>query len=642
MAILLLLITILSGTTIFTKAEEDTKERPIYGGTLHSATLNDPHTLNAMLTLAGDDWNFLEFMYSYLVSFKVGTEDYSEWTPIPDTCDSWEVSEDGLTWTFHINPNAKWSDGTPLTAEDVEFSYQTNYESHPFGLQNFEVMESVEATDDTTVVFKLKTTSGSFSEMWQFAYWGPIIPKHIYEGTDIVTNEYNWKPVTSGPFRFVEYVKGSHIMLERNPYYWKKDEWGNSLPYLDKVIIHIVPSYAVTVAGLLRGDFGYSGLPVADFQTVIDNEGTDIAVFYSPSACQDLWYMNLRNPIIGDLNVRKALAHVVEKYRDVLLEDARQGWGELCYSFVTPFGGSGWASISDDVKTDPEVPYYDGDMEVANQLLDDAGYPVGTDGKRFTLHHIVCNCRPEEVKMAEILRDVLDRELSIELDVRVMDNPVWITKTYVEWDFDTSMRTLCSGPDVNRLYGAYHSDSIRPQAWNNAFGYNNSYVDDLIVAAAEETDVEKRKEMYRDIQIQMLKDLPAIPIVQYAGGYAYNEEFVGPGAYLNMVDEGWSIYRWGEWSRTWWRGGEPVPLFEEPTPEPPVTEDLTPRVEALESDISDIKSDISDVKSGIESLTADVEELSQAGAPTTTNYVSYLAIIIAIIAVAFVQMRTSS
>ena len=639
-----LLITIILSTSIVNvQGADETNEQPRYGGTLYSATLNDPHTLNAMLTCAGDDWNFLEFMYSYMVSFKVGTDDYSTWTPIPDTCDSWEVSDDSLTWTFHINPEAKWSDGTPLTSADVKFSYETNYESHPFGIQNFEVVESIEATDDHTVVFKLKNTSGSFTEMWQFAYWGPLIPKHIYEGTDVMTNEYNFKPVTSGPYRFVEYVKGSHVILERNPYYWKKDEWGNRLPYLDKIIIQIVPSYAVTVAGMLKGEFGYASVPAADFQTVIDGDVSDVAVFFSPSACQDLWFMNLRDPIIGNVKVRQALAHVVEKYRDVFLEDARLGFGYPCYAIVTPFGGSGWASISEQVTTDPEIPYYDGDIEKANQLLDDAGYPKGTDGKRFTIDFLVCNCRPEEVKIAEILKDVLLRDVGIVLDVKVRDNPVWITKTFVEWDFDTSMRTLCSGPDVNRLYGAFHQDSIRPLAWNNCFGYNNSYVSDLIVKAAIETDVELRKQMYRDIQIQMLEDLPAIPMVMYAGGYAYNEEFVGPGAYDNMIDEGWAIYRWGDWSRMWWRGGELVPLWEDIEPEPvtPITGDLEPRVETLESDISSIKGDISSIEGDISDLIEDIESISLEPAGAPTNYVSYLAILIAIVAIVYVQISVS-
>ena len=160
-------------------------------------------------------------------------------SPEPQLAESWEISEDGKTYTFNLRKGVTFHDGTPFTSADVKFSMDVFLrETHSRMRTYMEHVESIETPDDHTVVFNLKYPFGPFLGIFE-AGTAPMIPKHIYEGTDFVNNEANNTPIGTGPFKFKEWAKGSYIHFVKN-----EDYYMDGLPYVDEVYYHVIPDAA--------------------------------------------------------------------------------------------------------------------------------------------------------------------------------------------------------------------------------------------------------------------------------------------------------------------------------------------------------------------------------------------------------------
>src|SRR5262249_13004717 len=137
----------------------------------------------------------------------------------PDLAESWETSPDGKTWTFHLAQNVKWHDGQPFSSADVKWTFDTQTAAKGPGLADLVGIESITTPDANTVVMQLKAPSGRFLEQIYGGsnQSGGILPKHLFESTpiaDLQKNEYNYKPMGTGPFKFVEQVAGDHLTLQ--------------------------------------------------------------------------------------------------------------------------------------------------------------------------------------------------------------------------------------------------------------------------------------------------------------------------------------------------------------------------------------------------------------------------------------------
>jgi peptide/nickel transport system substrate-binding protein len=158
-------------------------------------------------------------------------------SPLPSLATSWTRSADGLTYTFKLAENVKWHDGRPFTAADVVFTTQVFLtEVHPRARANFARVDTVTTPDAHTVVYRLKEPFGPFLHCFEVSSC-PIVPKHVYEGTDFRNNPANATPIGTGPFKFKAWVRGSHIELARNDEYWKPGQ-----PYLDGIIFRFIPT----------------------------------------------------------------------------------------------------------------------------------------------------------------------------------------------------------------------------------------------------------------------------------------------------------------------------------------------------------------------------------------------------------------
>lgn len=187
---------------------------PKSGGTLTIATTGAPVYLNSALSTSGTEALLSPKLYDGLLDYDYGM------IPTPQLAESGSISEDGLRVTFNLRAGVKWHDGTPFTSEDVRFSImEVLKEFHGRGKATFASVTAIETPDDLTAVFVL-----SASTPWMMsalnAAESPILPSHLYKGTNILENPANMAPVGTGPFRFGSYTPGETLILDRNPDYW--------------------------------------------------------------------------------------------------------------------------------------------------------------------------------------------------------------------------------------------------------------------------------------------------------------------------------------------------------------------------------------------------------------------------------------
>jgi peptide/nickel transport system substrate-binding protein len=285
------------------------------------------------------------------------------------------VSADSKTWTFHLRPNLKWSDGQPEDARDVDFSWRlwTNPKFPAASTIGFNLITSTDvSSDNLTITFHLKQAFSPFLSIWTDGINSPM-PMHHFQGVapdKIVTSPDNLNPsVTSGPFMMKESKPGDHYTMVRNPMYYRAAE---GLPYLDSVVFRIVPSQDTILKDLQAGTVDSSWfLDVT--KTIAYQRLTNYALTKNPNASNfEAMYFNFHNKILGaHLEVRQAMAMAID--HQALIDTARRGQAvPLC----TDHGQSyvpGYQANAPCPKFDPTA---------ANALLDQNGWKMGADGVR--------------------------------------------------------------------------------------------------------------------------------------------------------------------------------------------------------------------------------------------------------------------
>lgn len=501
-----LLLLALSPISIFAQAET-----PRYGGTIVVGTTSDPQTLNSALHTSSVEHIVDSKIFEALIWFDL------DYTPQPRLAESWTISPDGLTYTFNLIRNATWHDGEPFTSADVKFSFEeVLMKYNPAGKIYFEVIETVETPDPYTAVLKLSKPFPSLIFFLSPMY-ASIVPKHIYEGTDIMNNPRNFEdPVGTGPFIFEKWVKGDHITLVRNPNYYRKGQ-----PYLDKVVYKIIPDPTMMVVTLINGEIDY--LPLYLRADDVDRiKETANLVFHPGSASGGPAYqmlINLRNQYLKNLKVRQAIAHALDK--ETINEKASFGHYRVANSFVHQ--DILWAY-------DPDVPKYEYNLEKANALLDEAGYPIGAGNKRFELSITYNRGWSEAVKQAEVIKEQL-KDVNIEVTLKPYDGPTIADRVYNAWNFDLFIEGFATGPDPFLLCARYlSSKTIEARTVrSNAMGYKNNRADELFEMGLSETDEDKRVQYVHELQKTVLEDLPVIPVIDITQPSAYRDEFVNLG-----------------------------------------------------------------------------------------------------------------
>ncbi len=335
--------------------------------TLRIGDTLDFSSLNPHLATATSLGNLSELTMAYLVRYDIHNRPVPELaTTVPSQANGL-VSKDGLRITWHLRRGVRWSDGAPFDADDVVWS--TNAVNDPanneIGRDGWNLITKIDEPDKFTVVYHLRSPYSPFlPSFFGSAGANPcILPKHLLAKLPNINNaDYNSKPVGIGPFRYVRWVRGDRVELERNPYYWR------GVPKLEHVVYRIIPDRNTLVTQLRTGEtdlWPYAGSGYYDRIKEIPTA----AAFRAPGFYYAHLDFNTSRPALRDAVVRQALADAIDR-RTILLK-VNHGTGVLSQSQLTP---------ASPMHTDrPLVPY---DPAKANRLLDGAGWKRGPDGIR--------------------------------------------------------------------------------------------------------------------------------------------------------------------------------------------------------------------------------------------------------------------
>ena len=488
------------------RATAQQEEEPKYGGTLIVRTNEDPVLVNP--PLAGDTGSnrIIGQIFSQLVKY----DENNEWEC--DLAESWDVSDDGLTYTFKLRKDVKWHDGVPFTSKDVKFTYDAITSESLVYAGSFAIVDHIETPDDYTVVIHLKTVNAAFPDALVGCIQSSgIIPEHLYAGTDINENPHNYDPIGTGAFKFVEWVKGSHVTLEAN-----EDYYGEG-PYLDKVIYKIIPDSSTALLAFEAGEFHYyTGAPASELPRL---EAIDwVEVYQQPSTSIKYMGINLAHPDspITDKTVRQALYTAINRKSIV----------ENIITYGVPATSS--YTTAQPLYYDPDIADMypiEGDIAKANQMLDEAGYPRDASGKRFSVILWVKIGISEREDACMAIKQWWG-ELGVETTIVSVEGGTLKQAFFYDRDFDTILRSHGVGPDPERLYARLHSSTIYPGG-KNAWSFNNSRVDELFKLGQLTPIPEERAVHYRELQRIVMEELPFMPIWEPVSTHIWNKEFKG-------------------------------------------------------------------------------------------------------------------
>lgn len=485
---------------------------PKRGGTAVIVMNADPGPMNPAITTAGGTHTVTDQVFNGLV----GLDD--NLNPVPDLAASWQISADGKTYTFKLQPNVLWHDGQPFTSADVKFTFEQ-------GLLKFHartkaalegILDGIDTPDPGTVIFRFKVAYGPFLQRLDVVE-ASIIPKHIYDGKDLEKDPATAKPIGTGPFRFVDYVKGDHVTLERNPNYFKKDASGTQLPYLDKAIMRIIPDTTTAEQALEQGEVDYLGsVSGADLARLQKNSSLTLVQGFGGSGgsvCQDVLIPNLTKKPFDTLDRRRAFYTAID--RQFIVD-------QVYFNQGTPSTGPissqmAWAYT-------PQVHMYPFNVAQANQMLDQAGYARGPDGTRLT---VTFTHAASYAKLGQALREQL-KAIGINLQLETLDVNAANDKVFIKKDFDLGVASYCNGSDpevgVRRMYV---SSNIGQILFSNGAGYKNPKVDQLFDQGAVQTDRAERAKTYAQLQQILTDDVPYFWIVDSQGYRAYRSIYKG-------------------------------------------------------------------------------------------------------------------
>jgi len=458
--------------------------------TLIVPQLTDAKTLSPGFAADTGGYHPTSNIYSHLVvmdwGILEGTSAYG------DLAKSWKYSDDAKSVTFYLHENVKWHDGKNLTSHDVKFTFDTIMDKkYPFAkyLSN---VKKISTPDDYTLVIDLKKPDVAFVAMQaQAAGWtGKIYPKHLWENQDgFDKGPYVNNPIGSGPFKFKNWVRGSYVELEANKEYFR------GKPEIDRLIFKAVSDKNVARAEFDAGNFPYLSFSYAPplAEIVALKKDPNIEVIMNQSHYGRDIQLNLRREPLNKLKVRKAIAYAID--RPKMSKLAFFGlWKPAYYAIVDT--QKKWRN------EDAKFPSHN--KELAEKLLDEAGYPRKSDGWRFDIS-VTGPSYQGCVEIAEVLVQQL-QDIGINARWDKYDNSAWYTKM-TKHDFDISVYFTRFAPDPDAYREHFGTNGAR-----NFMGFSNSEFDNLAEEGITLTKFEDRKKNYQKMQKILVDNIPYIQL----------------------------------------------------------------------------------------------------------------------------------
>ncbi len=488
--------------------------------------------MNPFLARSEGDYIFLGLMYEPLVI------PFMDGTVKPWLAKKWDYNQAENTWTFHIDERAKWSDGKPVTADDVKFTFDTAYKGDfPIGSTTKAFVKSIDVIDSHQVRFNM---ASGFAAFLPIAGGTLIMPKHIWEKVEAVDSFVNSNPVGSGPFLHKEYKPRMYLSLTKNQNYWQ------GAAGVDEIYIKIFANTEAAVVALKKGEL--------DIMPDLSGNESLIPVLLSDAnskVCIDKWphilYIapNHRKYPVNDENFRKAIDLAVD--RKAIINVALGGYGEMPLMGYVPPLVEKWANK--DLTWQGLNLKQEDRISKANKILDELGFTMGKsgvrklkDGNDLSLS-IRCMTYPSYIRASQMIKEDLAK-IGIKIEVLVSDPEtlyggiVYSGKRSDDWELMVHGSTM--NPDPDNFAREYAPEN--PTPWDNAtaFGWKNEKTQALLQQSRREMDEAKRLGLITQAQKMFAENLAVITLGHRLHPAVYRtDKFTGwdtaPVSYGGMV-----------------------------------------------------------------------------------------------------------
>ncbi len=458
---LFLLILVLAAGMLFAAGSKEV--RP-----LNFALAGNPDTLDPQKTSGTLTFQTVKSIYDTLA------EPDENGVIVPALAESWDVSADSLTWTFHLRKGVKFHNGDAFTSADVKASFERILAEETGSPHRKEmgIIASIDTPDDMTVVFNLSGPHAPFLASLASG-WGAILPKSLIDSG----HDFDSLPVGTGPFKLEEWVRDSKVVFVKNEDYWMK-----GVPKLDKVVLNIIPETSIQVQGLLAGQI--------DIVFIIDSDdipmleaSPDVVLEENLTSLIMVMPMNTSVAPLNDIRVRQAINYAIDKQK---ILDIAYGGGKPIGTFMDR-GNAYYKDFTDLYPYNPEK---------AKALLKEAG--VGDDvelklylPQNYTLH----------VKAGEMYQEMLT-QVGLNVKIQLIDWSTWISDVYRASKFDLTVIGHTGKLDPDGTLGGYGEGKY--------VQWFNDDAASLIKKAAATIGYEDRKVLYDQVLEIMAKEVPFV------------------------------------------------------------------------------------------------------------------------------------
>lgn len=508
-----LLATIAAGMLLSAAAQaEDIKQ----GGTLTVPIINTGFVENFNPYTTKDLYHGIMFEPLMVFNNMTGKTDFR-------LAESYAYSDDLKTITLKLKPGLKWSDGTPLTAEDVVYSFMLTKEAPAFdqkGIWSGKNLQTITSTDETTVVFQLEKADSTFA--WNLERYH-IVPKHIWSKVNDLTTFTNPNPVGSGPMTVVKYLKPQQMELCRNPNYYLEGR-----PYLDCVNFRSYNDNSQIQPALIKGEIDWGSNFIADVESTFVAQDKANNHFWYPANDAIHLYVNTKQKPFDDLRVRQALSMALD--REAIVDIAAYGYPTANYN---PGGIAELYKTHIDQNVNQKYGYLTQyNAEKANALLDQAGlvdkngdgYRDNADGSDISFDIEVVNGWTDWIQVVQMVTEYFD-EVGIKANVKTVDWAVY-DKNLKESNYTMSINWSMVATNPILAYQEYFSTSRIGKTWHAGHGVNSPEIDNLIDSFGKIGNTQDQEEVISELQEYTAQNMPFIPLFSNPTWFQYSTKKV--------------------------------------------------------------------------------------------------------------------
>lgn len=472
----------------------DSNSVPIRGGDLNLMAYNID-TLNPILTKSSSNEQLLKLVYEGLVQFD------SRMNVIPKLAEKWQIFEEGKVWVFHLKTGINWHDKVELSADDVIHTINTIKNSDSVYKENVKYIAFSEVIDKNSIKITLNQPYGDFVRMMNF----PIIPKHI------AISDNN--AIGTGPYKIHEYKLLKLIKLRVN-----ENWWTGRVAFIDELNINIMPDSETAFHSLEAGEIDVVTTNVVNWRKYTSNKRLDAKEF-TTNAYEFMAY-NFKNPILADLNIRKAIAYAINRKK--IVEEVLLGHAKISDVPIMP----GSIFSSDDI-------IYDYNIKKSKQILKDSGWEdhdkegvlrkkSGNINEKLSFELLINTDNPvREMAAEQIIEDLKNVGIQVTIKKQSWEE---LFKDIQNKKFDIVLAGINLSPSADLSF-AFHSKQIKEGT--NFSQYNNPQMDDLLFNIFTLTNEEQRSNAYKEINKLIVDDIPYFSLYFRNSALVYNKKIKG-------------------------------------------------------------------------------------------------------------------